>query len=240
MVTSARPSVSPLITRRVSRARIRIMASMVSSDEVLRLALACVLLLVVPGPSVVFIVGRALSYGRSVALATVAGNTLGCAVAAVCVAVGLGPVLQRWETLFVVVKLAGAAYLVWLGVQALRHSRETVAAPTPAAGSPLPLWRAVRAGSIVGLSNPKAFIIFAAILPPFVDRGDGHLTTQMLILAVVPLLIGAVTDSAWALAAGQARAWLTGSGGRTRAVTRVGGLSMIGLGISVAVTGSVD
>lgn len=216
------------------------MAAVVSSAEIVRLALACVLILLVPGPSVVFIVGRALSYGRAVALATVAGNTLGCAVAAVCVAVGLGPVLQRSETLFLVIKLAGAAYLVWLGVQAIRHSRRPDAAAAAHVGAPMPLRRAVRAGALVGLSNPKAFIIFAAILPQFVDRDAGHVTTQMLILALVPLLIGAATDSAWALAAGQARLWLTGSDGRTRAVTRVGGISMIGLGISVAVTGSAD
>lgn len=213
---------------------------MVSSSAVLRLALACILLLAVPGPSVVFIVGRALSYGRRVALASVAGNTLGCSVAAVCVAVGLGPVLQQSELVFQVIKLVGAAYLVWLGVQALRHSRDAAAMQAADAAVFQPTWRAVRAGALVGVSNPKAFIIFAAILPQFVDLDAGHVTAQMLLLALVPLLIGAATDTTWALAAGQARSWLTGSSGRSRAVGRVGGLSMIGLGLSVAVTGRSD
>lgn len=97
--------------------------------------------------------------------------------------------------------------------------------------APPSTWRAVRAGAVVGLSNPKAFIIFAAVLPQFVDRAAGAVPPQMLVLAVVPVLIGAVADSAWGLAAGTARSWLSSSPRRTTSVGRLGGPSMIGVGV---------
>lgn len=215
------------------------MPAVVSLHQVIDLALACALLIAVPGPSVLFVIGRALSQGRRTALASVLGNTTGSYLAAVTVAVGLGPLLQRSDLFLQVIKMAGAGYLVWLGVQALRHS----AAASPAAAAPFqpqPRWRSVRTGVVVGMTNPKVFIIFAAILPQFVDRSVGHVAIQMLILALVPLSVGLVTDTAWALAAGQARNWLSSTPGRSRAVARIGGSSMIGLGISVAATGRSD
>ena len=211
----------------------------VTLDQVGALALACVLLIAVPGPSVLFVVGRALSYGRGTALASVAGNSAGCYLAAVCVALGLGPVLQQSDLLFQVVKLAGAGYLVWLGVQAFRHARPLTPGSAAAGVAPSP-WRSVRAGVLVGVSNPKVFIIFAAVLPQFVDNHAGHVPAQMLQLALVPVLIGLVLDSAWAGAAGNARDWLASSPRRTTAIGRAGGLSMIGLGISMATTGRDD
>lgn len=201
--------------------------------------MACGLLIVVPGPSVLFVIGRALSHGRRTALASVLGNTVGSYLAAVCVAVGLGPLLQRSDVLLQVIKFAGAAYLVWLGVQALRHSG-TASRTVGLAPPSQPGWRSVRTGVIVGITNPKVFIIFAAILPQFVDRSAGRVAVQMLVLALVPLGVGLVTDTAWALAAGRARSWLSSTPGRTRALARVGGFSMIGLGISVAATGRSD
>lgn len=215
---------------------------MVSFEQVAGLVLACTVLIALPGPSVLFIVGRALSYGRSAALASVAGNAVGCYLAAACVAAGLGPLLARSEVLFHLIKWVGALYLIWLGVQSLRHSRTPAAArpsaenATPAAHTQRP-WRSVRTGILVGVTNPKSFIIFAAILPQFVDRQAAAIPGQMLVLALVPILIGMVFDSAWALAASRARHWLARSPQRMRAITRTGGLCTIGLGVSVAVTG---
>ena len=200
------------------------------------LALACVLLIAIPGPSVVFVVGRALSYGRRTALASVAGNSAGCFAAAALVAFGLGPLLQRSEVVLTSIKWAGAAYLVWLGVQALRHAAP-LASGEGAAGCPVPTWRSLRTGMVVGASNPKVFLVFAAVLPQFVDPGAGHVPAQMLLLALVPVTVGLVTDSAWALAASRARGWLSRSPRRATAVGQAGGLSMIGLGVSVALTG---
>jgi threonine/homoserine/homoserine lactone efflux protein len=121
-------------------------------------------------------------------------------------------------------------------VQALRRAGSSPVdgdAAVPQEG----LWRAVRAGVLVGVTNPKTFVVFAAVLPPFVDRAAGAVPQQMLLLALVPVAIGMVTDSAWAVAAARARTWLASSPRRARTVARAGGLSMIALGASVAVTG---
>ena len=206
------------------------------SSQVVGLALACALLIAVPGPSVVFVVGRALTYGRRTALASVAGHSAGCYAAAALVAVGLGPLLQRSEVLLTSIRWAGAAYLVWLGVQALRHAASPPA-PDAAASELAPTWRSLRTGFVVGASNPKVFLVFAAVLPQFVDPDAGHVPAQMLLLALVPVTVGLVTDSAWALAASRARGWLSRSPRRATAMGRAGGLSMIGLGVSVALTG---
>lgn len=209
---------------------------MVSLEQLAGLALASVLLIVVPGPSVLFVIGRALSCGRGIALASVAGNALGTALVAVLVAVGIGPLLERSTLLFHGIRLAGAGYLVWLGIAALRHARTDALD----AGGPQPVERApsrsqaVRSGLLVGLSNPKAFIILAAVLPQFVDRSAGHVVAQLLVLAAVPILIGLLTDSGWGLAAGTARSWFARSPRRLAVAGQVGGLSMIALGASVA------
>ena len=94
---------------------------MVTMDQVLGFGLVALVLIAIPGPSVVFTVGRALTYGRAVALTTVLGNSFGLLAALVLVSVGLGDLVATSDTAFEVLKLGGAAYLVWLGIQALRH-----------------------------------------------------------------------------------------------------------------------
>ena len=199
-------------------------------------AVASAILIVIPGPSVLFTVGRALAYGRRTALLTVCGNVAGNYLVAACVALGLGSLVQRSAQVFLAVKLAGALYLIWLGVQAIRHRAslaEAFSAQVPARGDA----RSVREGFLVGVTNPKAFILFGAVLPQFVDRAAGHVPVQMLLLALVSVAIGLVSDSTWALAAGSLRAWFTRSPRRFAMVGGAGGLAMIGVGVSVAVTG---
>jgi threonine/homoserine/homoserine lactone efflux protein len=214
---------------------------MVPLDHVLAFAVVAMVLIAIPGPSVIFTVGRALAYGRSVALATVAGNTLGLLTIVVLVSVGLGIVIQESILAFTVLKLAGAAYLVWLGVQAFRHRRSYVGDVDDAALRTAPRLRtAVRQGYTVGLSNPKGFLIFGAVLPQFLDRHSGHLQLQMLVLGLVAVVIGLLSDSVWAVLASQVRHWFLGSRRRGEALGAVGGLSMIGLGLGLALTGRTD
>jgi len=203
---------------------------------VLAYAVASAILIVIPGPSVLFTVGRALAYGRRTALATVCGNVAGNYLVAACVAFGLGSLVQRSAQVFLAVKLAGALYLIYLGVQAIRHRAtlaEAFSAGVPARGDA----RAVRDGFLVGVTNPKAFILFGAVLPQFVDRTAGHVPVQMLLLALISVTIGLASDSAWALAAGGLRTWFARSPRRFAMVGGAGGLAMIGVGVSVAVTG---
>jgi threonine/homoserine/homoserine lactone efflux protein len=212
---------------------------MISSSQLLGYAVASFVLIVVPGPGVLFVVGRALAHGRRTAIATAAGHAAGNYVVAACVAVGLGTLLQRSAQAFIAVKLAGALYLIWLGIQAVRH-RKSLADAMVSAGGPHAGWLALRDGFVVGVTNPKAFILFGAVLPQFVNRGAGHVPLQMLLLALVSVSIGVVSDSCWGLAASGVRAWFVRSPRRFALVGGAGGLAMIGVGVAVALTGRRD
>jgi threonine/homoserine/homoserine lactone efflux protein len=209
---------------------------MISSGQLLGFTLASFVLIVVPGPGVLFVVGRALSHGRRTAFATAAGHAAGNYVVAACVAVGLGAVLQRSAQVFIAIKLIGALYLVILGVQAIRH-RKSLATAMWAAAGPSDGWRALRDGMVVGVTNPKTYILFGAILPQFVNRNAGNVPAQMLLLALISVAIGLISDSTWGLAASGVRGWFAGSARRYELVGGAGGLAMIGLGVAVAVTG---
>jgi threonine/homoserine/homoserine lactone efflux protein len=208
----------------------------ISSDHLLGYALASFVLIVIPGPSVLFVVGRALAYGRRTALATVCGNAAGNYVVAACVAFGIGTLVERSVTVFTAVKLAGALYLVWLGIQAIRRRKALASAfagVTEGRGNR----RAAREGFLVGVTNPKALILFGAVLPQFVDRTAGDVPVQMLLLSLVSIAIGLVSDSTWGVAASFVRSWFARSDRRFELVGGAGGLAMIGVGLTVAVTG---
>jgi threonine/homoserine/homoserine lactone efflux protein len=212
---------------------------MITLDQLLTFGLAALIIIVIPGPSVVFTISRALAYGRSVALATVVGNTLGLLTVVALVALGLGVVVQESIVVFTVLKLAGAAYLVWLGFEAVRRRKEFLSGDgLNALGSnPMRWTRAVRQGYVVGASNPKGYVMLAAVLPQFVDRAAGHVQLQMLVLGLLATTIGLISDSVWALIASQLRQWFNRSPKRGEAMGTVGGVSMIGLGIGLAVVG---
>ncbi len=215
------------------------MRFMVSIDRLLAFAAMSFLLIVIPGPSVLFVVGRALAQGRRAALTTVVGNTLGAYALVVAVALGVGSVVERSVLVFTALKLVGAAYLVYLGVKAVRRRRSLQAAFTgdgPAHGGLRTLWE----GFAVGVANPKTIVFFAAVLPQFVDREQGHVVPQMLLLGLVFNAIAVISDSVWGLAAATARTWFARSPRRLAMVGGVGGLSMIGLGVTVAATGRAD
>lgn len=201
------------------------------------LVVACVVLIAVPGPSVLFVVGRALSHGRDIALLTAVGNAVGCYSAGVLVAVGLGPLLERWDLLFQLFKWAGVLFLVWIGIQAIRHAGPVAEGDSEQVTGRTSRWKAVRAGAVVGFTNPKNLIMFTVVVPQFVDPGAGNLPLQMVLLGLVPLGVGLICDSAWALTAATARGWLTRSAKRMATVQRVGGMSVIAVGASVAATG---
>jgi threonine/homoserine/homoserine lactone efflux protein len=209
---------------------------MISSGHLIGFTLASLVIIVVPGPGVLFVVGRALAHGRRIAFATAAGHAVGNYVVAACVAVGLGTLLQRSAEAFTAVKLAGALYLVFLGVQAVRHRHSLAAAMSQAAGGRAG-WPALRDGFIVGVTNPKSFILFGAILPQFVDRAAGNVPAQMLLLSLISVTMGLASDATWALAASTVSAWFARSPRRYAFVGGAGGLAMIGVGVTVALTG---
>jgi threonine/homoserine/homoserine lactone efflux protein len=212
---------------------------MVSGGQAAAFALASLVLIVIPGPGVLFVIGRALAHGRGTALASAAGHALGNAVVAVCVALGVGAIVERSAAVFTAVRLAGAVYLIWLGIQAFRR-RGALAEVLDRAAAPRGTVRAAREGLIVGVTNPKAVILFAAVLPEFVDRAAGHIPAQMLILSAIAIVIGLTSDTCWALVSSTVRSWFAKSPRRLGLVGGAGGLAIIGLGVTLMLTGRKD
>jgi threonine/homoserine/homoserine lactone efflux protein len=214
---------------------------MVSAGHLAAFAALAFLMIVVPGPSVLFTIGRALTVGRRDALPTVAGNAVGGYLHGVAVAFGLGALVAGSATVFTVVKLVGAGCLVYLGVPAVRHRRALgEALHAPSRRAPGRTFTVLRDGFVVGFANPKSIVFLAAVLPQFVDHCAGSVPVQILLLGVVLPLVAVCSDSAWALLAGTARAWFAGSPRRLELPGGAGGVVMIGLGATLAVTGRTD
>jgi threonine/homoserine/homoserine lactone efflux protein len=210
-----------------------------SATAFLAYAALVIVLVAVPGPSVLFTIGRALTVGRRSALLTVAGNAAGLCGQVVAVAFGLGALVQRSATAFTILKWAGSLYLIYLGIQAVRH-RRSVAEALRAQVRPVPPGRAIRDGFVVGLLNPKSIAFFVIVLPQFTDRVAGSIPLQMLALGTLFPLVAVVLDSGWALAAGSAGAWLARSPRRLERIGGAGGLIIIGLGVRLALSGRKD
>ncbi|WP_086829700.1 LysE family translocator [Allokutzneria sp. NRRL B-24872] len=208
-------------------------------DHVLAFTLAAFVVVVIPGPSVLFAVSRAIAYGRTAALLTVLGGAIGSFVLAAAVAAGLGAVLQTSALLFTAVKLVGAAYLVHLGIKAFRKRRELRSAFEAGAGNPVSGRRTVVEGFVVAVTNPKSGVFFAAVLPQFVDP-VGNVAGQMLVFGAIFAVLALVMDSAWGVLAGAARSWFGRSSRRLDMMGGAAGLTMVGLGVGLAVTGRKD
>jgi threonine/homoserine/homoserine lactone efflux protein len=207
-------------------------------SHLLAFAITALVIIVIPGPSVLFTVGRALSYGRREALLTVLGNGLGAAAVAAVVAVGLGAIVAASAVVLTVIKLGGAAYLIYLGVQAFRERRSLVEAlrakPEPARTKRV-LWQ----GFLVGVTNPKTVVFFGAVMPQFADA-TRPVVPQLLIFGTIFFVLALASDSVWALVAGAARSWFARSPRRLEMIGGTGGLMIIGLGATVAITGSKE
>ncbi|MAJ62874.1 MAG: transporter [Alphaproteobacteria bacterium] len=197
--------------------------------------LACVAVVIVPGPTVTVIIANSLRHGSRAGLANVAGTQLGLAVMLVILATGLQLVIEAMGTLFVYVKLIGAAYLIYLGYNMIRnrnkHEDTEIAATRDAASFRWQkyFWQ----GVLVIWSNPKALLFFGAFIPQFVVPG-GAVITQTLLLGGTFMLVATVLDSAYAIAAGKAGGLLTAK--RRGILDVIGGTALFGGGIWLALT----
>lgn len=210
---------------------------MVPIENLLAFALAALVLIVIPGPSVLFTIGRALALGRIGGLLSVLGNALGLLPIIVAVALGVGGIVASSVVLFTIVKVSGALYLMYLGVQAIRHRNRTAEAATNG-GLPRSHWRQLGEGFIVGITNPKTIAFFVAVLPQFVDLDAGMVPLQMIELGLVFFVIALMSDAVWALIAAGARDWFGRSPKRIARLTATGGGLMIGLGGILLFTGN--
>ena len=198
---------------------------------------AAVVLVIMPGPTVLFVVGRSLALGRRGGLLSVLGNALGILPIIVAVSFGVGALVAESVVVFTILKFAGAAYLIYLGVQAIRHRRATAMA-VQAGTTHKSTLRLLGEGFVVGISNPKTIAFFVAVLPQFVAPEAGWVPGQMLLLGGIFVVLALVSDGTWAFAAGSARDWFARSPKRVERLGATGGVMMIGLGGVLALTGS--
>jgi threonine/homoserine/homoserine lactone efflux protein len=192
--------------------------------------IAAVVIVLAPGPSVLFVIARAIAWGRATAVATVLGNVTGAFTLSVVVAVGLGPILQRSEIAFISVQVLGGLYLVYLGITAIKHSQIHANDITNQGDIRPSKWRSMREGFWVGALNPKGMVFFAAILPQFVDREAGNITSQLILMGAIFALLALFFDSGWGILAGTIRNWLATELKRLVLMRMTGGVVMIILG----------
>ena len=193
--------------------------------------IAAMIIILAPGPSVLFVIARAIAWGRATAVATVAGNVTGAFSLSVVVAVGLGPILQRSEIAFISVQVLGGLYLVYLGVTAIKHSQIHASDMTNQGDIRPSKWRSMREGFWVGALNPKGIVFFAAILPQFVDREAGGITSQLILMGAIFAFLGFFSDSGWGILAGTIRNWLATELKRLVFMRMTGGIVMVILGL---------
>ena len=194
-------------------------------------------LLVIPGPAVLYIVARSASQGARAGLVSVLGVHTGTVVHVLCAVAGLSAVLVASAAAFTAVKLAGAAYLVWLGVRTLwerRHARSAGVEPSLPARS---LRRIYTDGIVLNVLNPKTAVFFLAFVPQFVDPARGHATEQLLALGGAFILLGLLSDSAYALAGAWVGRRLRGRAAPGRRAGLLAGTTYIGLGVATAASG---
>jgi threonine/homoserine/homoserine lactone efflux protein len=176
---------------------------------------------------------RGIALGPKAAVATAVGNSLGTFVNVLVLAVGLGPVLDNFPGILQLIRYLGAAYLIYLGYQAI-STRKALSADSSKASEALSGWKTLKQGALVGITNPKTIVFFAAVLPQFVIADWGYITLQLLGLGTAFCLMGAALDSVWGIAAGSLRNWFLDQPSRLSLMSAVGGGLIISLGIAVA------
>ena len=195
------------------------------------------ILLAIPGPAVLYIVGRSIGQGRNAGLISALGIGLGTLIHTDAAAVGLSALLVSSATAFSVVKYLGAAYLVYLGIQRLR-SEESLAAASDTVAPRATLARVFSQGIVVNVLNPKTALFFFAFLPQFIDPARGHVATQILSLGVLFACMGTASDCLWALFSGSVAGWLRNKQRWMRNERYVSGGILISLGLATALAGS--
>jgi threonine/homoserine/homoserine lactone efflux protein len=207
----------------------------IDTQNLAQFVLASVAIILVPGPSVMFVIARAVAWGRLTALLTALGNALGMLLLSVFIAVGLGPLLQRFELLLIVVQVLGGMYLIHLGIDAWRHKQEHADDMVKIEEVKPSNYQILRQGFTVGALNPKALVFFSAVFPQFVDPDVGSITIQLLIFGAIFTALALVLDGTWGVLVGSSRDWFVTSRKRLVFLRTVGAVVMMALGVGVII-----
>jgi threonine/homoserine/homoserine lactone efflux protein len=207
----------------------------INTQNLAEFILASVAIILVPGPSVMFVIARAVAWGRLTAWLTALGNALGMLLLSVFIAVGLGPLLQRSELLLIVVQVLGGIYLIYLGIEALRHRQAHADDMVKVEEVKPSYYQILRQGFTVGVLNPKALVFFSAVFPQFVDPAVGSITIQLLIFGAIFTALALMLDGTWGILVGSSRDWFVTSKSRLVTLRTIGGVVMMALGIGVII-----
>jgi threonine/homoserine/homoserine lactone efflux protein len=207
----------------------------INTQNLTQFVLASVAIILVPGPSVMFVIARAVAWGRMTAAITALGNALGMLLLSVFIAVGLGPLLQRYALLLIVVQVLGGMYLIHLGIDAWRHRQEHADDMVKIEEVKPSSYQILRQGFTVGALNPKALVFFSAVFPQFVDPDAGSITIQLLIFGAIFTALALLLDGTWGVLVGSSRDWFVTSRNRLVFLRTVGSLVMMALGVGVMI-----
>jgi threonine/homoserine/homoserine lactone efflux protein len=208
-----------------------------SHSSLLFFVSAALVLLAIPGPAVLYIVGRSIGQGRNAGFVSALGIGVGTLIHTAAAAIGLSALLVSSAAAFSIAKYLGAAYLVFLGIQRMR-SRESLAASSDAPRTTLA--RVFGQGIVVNVLNPKTALFFFAFLPQFIDPSRGHVAVQILSLGVLFACMGTTSDSIWAFFSSSVAGWLRGNPRWMRNERYVSGGILISLGLATALAGSAN
>jgi threonine/homoserine/homoserine lactone efflux protein len=206
---------------------------MPAAHTLVAFALVAAAFVAIPGPSNLYVIARGLQSGPGAAVAGAAGCATGALTYVAATAAGLSALIASSQLVFAGLHYAGAAYLCWLGIAALRSP----AAEAPRAAGNGSLWRSYRQGALVELGNPKVALFFLALFPQFVHRGDGPTALQVVVLGAIFVALGFVSDSMYAMGSGRLSRWLARHPRRRRRQQRATGLLYLGLGGWAATSG---
>lgn len=206
---------------------------MIESTSLLGFIIAALVVLIIPGPGVLYIIARSISQGQRAGLISVLGLSVGALLHVAAATLGLSVILLTSATAFNIIKLLGAAYLIYMGIRVLlsRHAIVDMKSPEPQA-----LQRLFIDGVIVSVFNPKIAVFFLAFLPQFVSPNYGSIPQQVFFLGIAYVALALITDGSYAILAGQLRHWLGNKVVQGPLPRYTSGFVYLGLGVSTALT----
>ena len=205
---------------------------MPTTENLIGWLLVSIVIIIIPGPGVTFVIARAMTIGRKGAVLTVFGHAAGVTLQILAVAFGLGALVASSAIAFNIMKFVGAGFLIYLGIRSILTRKQSIDLSVDGA---VKTKKVLSDSFIVGITNAKTIVFFAATMPQFVSPGS-NISIQMLLLGAIFLVIGTLSDLVYAFAAGSARNWLTNSESRISGVMASGGVAIAGVGIHTAVS----
>jgi len=204
-----------------------------TTENLIGWLLVSIVIIIIPGPGVTFVIARAMTIGRKGAVLTVFGHAAGVTLQILAVAFGLGALVASSAIAFNIMKFVGAGFLIYLGIRSIITRKQPI---DLSIDGTVKTRKVLSDSFVVGITNAKTIVFFVATMPQFVNPSASNIPIQMLLLGLIFLVIGTLSDLVYAFAAGSARDWLINSESRIAGVRAIGGVAIAGVGIHTAVS----